>query len=161
MINYKMTWDMARFKRKMGALGNEVVQYISTEGKRLAEMAFDIIVAATPETGEGRTDIKELYRLTMSRKAMVETYLIKNIYPDQDIIVFFEEGTRPHIIVPRNKKVLRWESAETGEEIFARRVRHPGTVAHHMFAQAEEEIQPKIDYLVMATYKMKDKIMRG
>lgn len=34
------------------------------------------------------------------------------------------QGARPHLILPRRKKVLRW--AAGGEFVFAKRVRHPG-----------------------------------
>jgi hypothetical protein len=52
---------------------------------------------------------------------------------------FVELGTRPHVIVPRTKKVLRWPAtgsatlsgrvASGGQAIFARKVNHPGTKA--------------------------------
>jgi hypothetical protein len=52
---------------------------------------------------------------------------------------YVERGTRPHIITPKNKKVLRWAAngsgrltgaARTGGQVrFAKRVRHPGTKA--------------------------------
>lgn len=39
--------------------------------------------------------------------------------------VFQHQGTRPHMIFPRNKRVLRWVAG--GGFIFARHVNHPGT----------------------------------
>jgi hypothetical protein len=41
--------------------------------------------------------------------------------------LFLEEGTRPHVIRPRNARALRWFGP--GGPIFARSVRHPGTRA--------------------------------
>lgn len=41
---------------------------------------------------------------------------------------FVEEGTRPHVILPRNAKLLHWEEPQ-GDHHFARRVNHPGTTA--------------------------------
>jgi hypothetical protein len=39
--------------------------------------------------------------------------------------LWHHEGTQPHVIVPRNKKVLRFEVG--GAVVFAKRVNHPGT----------------------------------
>ncbi len=39
--------------------------------------------------------------------------------------LFVHEGTRPHDIVPRNARVLAFKVG--GEQVFATRVRHPGT----------------------------------
>lgn len=60
--------------------------------------------------------------------------------------VFAEEGTRPHIIVPRTAKALRFAPDKAGRRlsgrprkgarvIFAKRVRHPGTKGVHWAAR--------------------------
>jgi hypothetical protein len=56
-----------------------------------------------------------------------------------DYAAFVELGTRPHTIVPRNRKALRWPATGSatlsgrvssgGQAIFAKRVNHPGTRA--------------------------------
>lgn len=60
------------------------------------------------------------------------------IVVDAKYAAMVERGTRPHIIVPRNRKVLAWGgsrrlsgSLRTGAKAttFARRVNHPGTRA--------------------------------
>lgn len=38
---------------------------------------------------------------------------------------FVHEGTKPHLILPRNRKVLRW--SVNGRFIFSKKARHPGT----------------------------------
>lgn len=45
------------------------------------------------------------------------------------------EGTRPHVIRPRNAKALRWVAAN-GDIIFARSVRHPGTRANRYLSDS-------------------------
>jgi hypothetical protein len=61
--------------------------------------------------------------------------------------VFLERGTRPHVIRPKNKKVLRWGATPAdrrlsgrlrkgGNAIFAREVHHPGTRARPFMAPA-------------------------
>lgn len=47
---------------------------------------------------------------------------------------FVLDGTRPHIIVPRRAKALRFEAG--GSVVFARRVRHPGTKANNFLGRA-------------------------
>lgn len=39
--------------------------------------------------------------------------------------LFVEFGTKPHIIVPKEKKALKWKSG--GSDVFAKKVYHPGT----------------------------------
>lgn len=45
---------------------------------------------------------------------------------DNPIALLHHEGTRPHVIVPRNKTFLRFFRPEGGV-VFAKRVNHPGT----------------------------------
>ena len=63
--------------------------------------------------------------------------------------VFVELGTRPHDIVPRTKKVLRFAIGGNatlsgrprtgGQVVFARRVRHPGTKAQPFMVPGAKE----------------------
>lgn len=46
---------------------------------------------------------------------------------------YTDEGTRAHVIRPRNKKVLRFKYR--GRIVFAREVNHPGTRATHWFSR--------------------------
>ncbi|MFV2172340.1 hypothetical protein ACFHW2_11840 [Actinomadura sp. LOL_016] len=47
-----------------------------------------------------------------------------------------EWGTRPHDILPRNGRWLRWIDPQTGQPVFARKVRHPGTRAYRVMSGA-------------------------
>ncbi len=53
-----------------------------------------------------------------------------------------EEGNDPHVIVPKNAKVLAFTMG--GEQIFARRVEHPGNKPYPFMKPAGEEIRPKL-----------------
>ena len=48
--------------------------------------------------------------------------------------LFVHWGTKPHIIKPKNKKMLRW--AVGGRFHFAKQVKHPGTKADPWFQRA-------------------------
>lgn len=41
--------------------------------------------------------------------------------------LFVHDGTGPHVIRPRNARVLAWTSRGSGDASFAREVNHPGT----------------------------------
>lgn len=41
--------------------------------------------------------------------------------------LFVHDGTKPHIIKPRNKKILAWTTLGSPKASFARQVHHPGT----------------------------------
>ena len=59
------------------------------------------------------------------------------IYHDPRIAphaLFVHWGTKPHVIRPKNKKVLRW--AAGGRFHFAKQVNHPGTKADPWFTRA-------------------------
>jgi hypothetical protein len=61
--------------------------------------------------------------------------------------VFLNDGTRPHEIVPRNAKALRFET--DGRVVFAARAQHPGTQPDPFFdhgvARAEEVLLEELD----------------
>jgi hypothetical protein len=54
--------------------------------------------------------------------------------------IYVHEGTKPHAIFPKNRKMLRWVSGDSF--IFAKEVHHPGTEADpflHGAAEKEED----------------------
>ncbi|MGA5202815.1 hypothetical protein [Streptomyces variegatus] len=53
---------------------------------------------------------------------------------DHPAVRFVLDGTRPHIIVPRRAKALRFQGR--GGIVFAKRVRHPGTRPNDFMAEA-------------------------
>lgn len=53
-----------------------------------------------------------------------------------------EEGTRAHVIRPKNAKVLAFNAG--GQKIFAKSVKHPGTPARHMFRDGVKATEPKV-----------------
>lgn len=52
---------------------------------------------------------------------------------------FVHDGTRPHVIKPRNKRMLRWPTGGAGF-IFARQVNHPGYKGDPWF----DDITPQV-----------------
>jgi hypothetical protein len=58
------------------------------------------------------------------------------IMVDHPAVTFVLYGTRPHVIVARNKKVLKFKV--DNRDVFARRVNHPGTKANNFLWKALE-----------------------
>lgn len=56
------------------------------------------------------------------------------VFTDEKYSIYVEEGTRPHVIEPRVKKVLAFKVG--GRLVFAKRVYHPGTRAYKFFERA-------------------------
>lgn len=54
-----------------------------------------------------------------------------------------ELGTEPHIILPVNKKALKFNIG--GTDIFAKRVNHPGTEGSHMFLKGVNFFESQIN----------------
>ena len=50
--------------------------------------------------------------------------VVARVGSNVDYLLPVHEGSRPHIIVPKSKKALKWN--KRGRARFARRVRHPG-----------------------------------
>jgi hypothetical protein len=98
---------------------------------------------------EGKQKLREFSRATQSRAKVLSPVdkgrmraSIKIVYsgglggvgnlrskigPTVDYAVMVEDGTRPHIIRPRNKRALRFRPGGSGRYVFAKFVRHPGT----------------------------------
>lgn len=55
-------------------------------------------------------------------------------------------GTRPHIIVPRRGRYLRFQVG--GRTVYARRVQHPGTPARPYLATALVEVAGRAGFIV-------------
>lgn len=164
MIEQKLIVDYSLFEEKMGRLGTKVIPYARVQAQKIAEYGQKAVKLFTLRGGTrtpGRSKIAELWELHESRSAQMDIYTIRNLYPNQDVIVIFEEGAMVHQILPKKKRVLYWEDAKTGQEIFARSVHHPGVPASHMLERTRQVIEPRIDLWMRATFAMTDAEMRG
>lgn len=64
----------------------------------------------------------------------------------QDYAMYVHEGTKPHVIKPRRKKVLSWKGAEG--RVFATAVNHPGTEPRPWLRNALQSTAPKLGFIV-------------
>lgn len=70
------------------------------------------------------------------------------------ILRFLDRGVEPHIILPRNRRALRWVARMTGDIVFAARVYHPGTVPLRIMRYCM--YQPWFDFLGRVKKRMKE-----
>lgn len=160
MLQMKFGADMRQFARKMGAIGNKVIPYVRVTMGELAEYARQTAARYTPPTRSGRAKIRDMWKARHSRKAAVESYIIENMYKDQNVLMYFEYGTQPHIIKAKGTAPLHWIDEDTGEDVFARIVHHPGTPAYQMIAHAERETNIKWNNYIRSTLKMVDTVTK-
>ena len=66
-----------------------------------------------------------------------DEHLIYNDLQRAPHAMFVHWGTSPHVIRPKNKRVLRWPLP--GGFAFAKKVNHPGYEGHPYFVQAAKE----------------------
>jgi hypothetical protein len=60
---------------------------------------------------------------------------------------FVHFGTRPHVILPRDKKALRWVGAGDGF-VFAKRVDHPGYEGDPFLYNAADEVFSNVNSII-------------
>jgi len=157
MAKTRMHVDYSLWKAKVDRMILKLMPYAKVTAKQVAEIALDMIQKRTPDTTTG-TDIRSMWEIKESRQKTRQVFIIENTYQPNQIILFFEEGTRPHVIKSTGSWPLRFQWM--GKEVHAHKVRHPGTKAYKMIEQTERYIKPKMDWWERQQYAMLDKIMR-
>ena len=76
------------------------------------------------QQADRHTKTGALIQSVFSRKENESTYRVGHNLQRAPYAVFVHWGAKPHVIVPREKKALRWASGN--RFIFARSVNHPG-----------------------------------
>lgn len=145
-IKVRLKLDQRLFDVKIRGVGTKVIPYIKADVRDLAVWAFSEIKARTPKVTSGRREVGDMWKMSESRSAARELYIIKNLYPDQDILIYMEEGTVPHIITPQKPGgFLHFFIG--GNEIFTKFVSHPGTPKYEMVGSVTAELQTKVAWL--------------
>ena len=63
-------------------------------------------------------------------------------------VEFVLNGTKPHIIKPKNKKVLRFYYKNLSHFIYSKGVMHPGYKGDDFVSKAKSDIFSKLDYIL-------------
>jgi hypothetical protein len=54
--------------------------------------------------------------------------------------IYVDQGTKPHVILPKRAKVLSWLNG-SGQRVFSKRVNHPGTRPTYFFTNAVKDAE--------------------
>lgn len=108
---------------------------------RLAARVKPILLESTKGEAPARTGA---FRASIVAKQRVEgPSVVITLEAASPLATYITGGTRPHVILPRNASVLRFEVAG-GRIVFARRVNHPGTRPNPFPERALERSGPSI-----------------
>lgn len=121
----------SNFGRRIGAELRETVRTFTRNVQERARREHKF----TTRTGETERSVE---RRTYQNGDSIEG----EVFSRNKIAIFLAKGTRPHIIVPRRKKALRW--ADNSRFIFAKKVHHPGTKGDPFLEKALEKEQSGI-----------------
>jgi hypothetical protein len=80
------------------------------------------------------------------------TYVAGRVEVGASYATMVHDGTRPHIIRPRTKKVLRFYWKRKGKIVYSRQVRHPGTRPRPWLYRALLETAGPRGFRVSRTY---------
>jgi len=159
-MKLKFSIDSRIFERKLGSLWKRLTPFANLKARDFARIGLEKVRGYTPETRPGRTDIRDLWRLDESRYGKVLEFIIHNIYPNEDVLAFFEYGTRAHRIEPVKAQILHFIIEETGEEVFTKNVFHPGTRPWRMVEKTRQDLNSLAAQWVEATIREVDRLMR-
>jgi phage gpG-like protein len=95
-------------------------------------------VLAPVDTGRLRASIRIESRRTLSLRSVF------TIGSDVEYAAFVNDGTRPHIIRPKNAQALRFKIG--GRVVYAKVVHHPGTRARPFLDDALKQVAAQRGY---------------
>lgn len=149
-VEMKLDWNSV--VRALQILKDEFRPYMEVAWGQLAESGLSEVKALTPNE-----NIRSFWQMTKTSTDAITSFIIDNLYPNKDVLIFFEVGTRPHTIEPVNARVLHffWENAE----VFSKKVFHPGTPAYRMVEQTEADLQARLNVYMQETIKMAERML--
>jgi len=136
--------------------GTDALRYIKRFGAGRKAMEFSIISLARTLYGEvvRRTpglNIKKDWRIQYVRRqsffgegALTEIRIV-NDPKNNDVIIFLEEGTNPHMIFAVNYEYMRFYWDVAGKTILAKEVAHPGTKPYHPMSDAVKFVESQMN----------------
>jgi hypothetical protein len=153
-------FDANRLQAGLGNLSEKLLPYMKTTWLYIAQDVLEEVRAATPPTRTG-TDLKALWTLDRDEVGAVTEFIIHNLYPDPQVILWFEEGTRAHTI-PIGKAGFLHFFTDEGEEVYTKRpVQHPGTVAWLMAEKGRRRGEELLGRYIEETFAMVERFLEG
>lgn len=124
---------MARIRLDTAQLNRQIRGASRTELETAARQVVNRAKVLAPvDTGRLRSSIRVEARRTFTLRS------VYTIGSDVEYADMVHGGTKPHIIRPKTKQVLRFKVG--GKTVFARVVKHPGTKARPFLDRALREV---------------------
>lgn len=153
-----LTYDAERLKAGLSVLAEQLVPYMKVTWQKIAEFTLREVQAATPPTRTG-TDLKGLWSMDRQEFGAITEFIIHNLYPDPQVILWFEEGTQAHVIPIGEAGFLHFFTYE-GDEVYTKKpVHHPGTPAWKMAEQGRVMAEILLSQYIRDTYAMVDRFL--
>lgn len=130
---------MARVRLDRAALNRTITNASRAELREAARQVVNRAKVLAPvDTGRLRASIRADPPRIFSLRGSV------TVGSDVEYAAMVNDGTRPHVIRPRNARVLRFRVG--GQVVFARVVNHPGTRARPFLDRALREVAAQRGY---------------
>lgn len=117
---------------------NMIKNLVEAQRETAEEIRKDVKTLAPKKTGKYSNSIKiddtQIEKNKITTKIYTDSVVISSKGTHYNLGYLLETGTSPHLIEPVFAKVLHFQI--NGEDIFAKRVNHPGTVAQPHFKPA-------------------------
>lgn len=131
--------DISKLTEYIGKFTDKVIQNVSKAQRETAEKVWEDIVQDAPmDTGNYVSSIKLGDTVKVGDTISTEIYTNATVSTmggkTYNLGYLLENGTSPHLIEPVVANVLHFQI--NGEDIFAKRVYHPGTIAQPHFIPA-------------------------
>ncbi|GGN39481.1 hypothetical protein FHR83_006712 [Actinoplanes campanulatus] len=99
---------------------------------RELERRANKVITLAQQIAAPHRDTGEYHNSFRTERTRIRGMAAVQVVNDSDHAVILENGSRPHVIEPKNKKALAWPGARHP----VRRVNHPGTPALHVLRRA-------------------------
>jgi len=127
----KVTINKGALNQVLYGSGGPVYRHIAESGLRVQQEARRLVSGPllNVRTGRGRAGI--VSRMGVNGRGPVATI---STSPETGYMAALHEGTRPHIITPKNARVLAFKVG--GKQVFAQIAHHPGTTPRRFLLEA-------------------------
>lgn len=126
------------------AVEREMVKQRTVALRSLAAQAIDLLTQLTPRSKETHEHVADQWTITWEGSAANPTgFFVHNKKENQRLLIILEFGTSPHIIEPNDVMALHFFT-RSGQEVFSKRVEHPGTIPYKMVRGTMKQLERRM-----------------
>jgi hypothetical protein len=145
MILYADTTSIEKIKNVLDMNKKIIPKFVPHFKQAVQDMQQDVRLDAPVSHKSQKRKTQRGGWLARNTKKKFLGKLTAEVFTDESLVPYAKYvylGTRPHDIVPRNKKALAWFGT-SGSLNFAKLVKHPGTKANPYIRKSVERHQAK------------------